>query len=142
MIRRFPRNAVMQRGIFIAEVMIFVFGSLGVNGQKCSAVVSWFLISVKFCILFSTKPVPFSLIKSLFCTFEAFQEISSLLKYSLASRDSSRLCYCLRLMTTFRSMCFPLNKRIETQLLNCDKWLFISRVSERKQTLTKKDLQA
>ena len=111
MIRRFPRNAVMQRGIFIAEVMIFVFGSLGVNGQKCSAVVSWFLISVKFCILFSTKPVPFSLIKSLFCTFEAFQEISSLLKYSLASRDSSRLRYCLRLMTTFRSMCFPLKKK-------------------------------
>ena len=57
MIRTFPINAVMERGILNAEVMILGFGSERVDEQKKSSVEVWFLISVKFGIVFSTMIV-------------------------------------------------------------------------------------
>ena len=58
MIRTFPINAVMQRGILNAEAMILGFGSERVDEQKKSSVETvWFLISVKFSIFFSTMIV-------------------------------------------------------------------------------------
>ena len=52
MIRAFPRNAVMERRMLIHETVIFVFRSVRVNEKLNSSILVWFLMSVKFNILF------------------------------------------------------------------------------------------